>query len=315
MGSFVHRRLDVTFTLAGDTFDVEGSPDTIKFTGLRVSCEIYNPPLDEMNRADVKIYGISQNIMNRLTRMLWAGSVAGGLANDLIKIEAGTNDKDMTSVFIGNIIWAYPDYQSAPEVALIIKAQTVDIDNKVSDTKKSIYEAETWPGINFVSDIAKKLASDMGLSFENNGVNKKVVDQYLWNTPLAKMKKLADVANIDFYVNDKVLSICNKYKARNVYVGNDIPVISPETGMIGYPVPYMSGAVFVTTLFNNKIVHGARIKIDTMVKAVNDEAANIPSAQGLFYVLNMTHRLESELPGGDWKTEILATRELNTPVS
>ena len=308
MGSFVQRRIDVTFTLSGDVFSSSSEADSIKFRGLRVLCEIYNPPQAEMNRAQLSIYGISQEVMNRLTRMLWTGEVANGLANDLIKIEAGTNDNDMTTVFIGNIISAYPDYQNIPNVPLVVYAQTVALNQMASEQMKSVYQADTWKGDVKVADMAKKIASDMGLSFENNGVESTLRDQYLWNTPLAKMKTLADIAEIDYYITDSVLSICKRNKQRNVYAADNAPIISPETGMIGYPVPYMMGAVYVNVLFDSKIVHGGLIKIDTMAKAVNDNSLKIDSAQGFFFVLSMDHFLDSELPDGNWYTRILAVR-------
>ena len=71
--------------------------------------------------------------------------------------------------------------------------------------------------------------------------------------------------------------------------GGSVPVISPATGLVGYPIRTPLGVNF-TTLFNPSITYGAKVELHTSVK----------SASGMWKVTLLDHNLESETPGGSW---------------
>jgi hypothetical protein len=145
-----------------------------------------------------------------------------------------------------------------------------------------------------VAVIMASLAKQMNYNFQNYGVKVTLANPYFPGTAMAQMAAVADAANIYAFIeNDETLVIVPKDGAR----GDEVPVISVDTGMIGYPNAIAPGWISLRTLYNPAIRFMGQINVKSSITAVN----------GLWRVRRMMHSLESEMPNGQWETDIDAS--------
>ena len=95
------------------------------------------------------------------------------------------------------------------------------------------------------------------------------------------------------FVDDGTLAIWPAGGAR----GGSIPLISPQTGMKGYPTMNNLGPV-LETLYNPSIRFGAKVKIESRVRP----------ACGIWQVIRLQHNFESEVPDGAWFSHLETAR-------
>ena len=136
------------------------------------------------------------------------------------------------------------------------------------------------------TSFSNKIAHSMGFAFENNGVNVKLVDVYLPNTDLEQARDLAKAAGIGLWIDDKVLAITQTPTTPR---GTLIPLISPASGLVGYPT-FDGYGVNARLLFNPAVQFGGRVKVES----------DVLRACGEWVVACIDHHLESEKPGGAW---------------
>jgi hypothetical protein len=146
-----------------------------------------------------------------------------------------------------------------------------------------------------VATVMQKIATAMGYQFENNGVSISVAKGSYWgNTLMEQARSLMQAYKFWMYIDStkpNTLAISPYGVARNTAV----PLISPQTGLEGYPVFNSTGVNF-ETLFNPAITFGGAIQM----------SSSIPKANGTWIVVSMSHHLSSQTPGGSWKTTVNA---------
>ena len=249
--------------------------DTITLQGFRASADIDKAGGMMMGTLRAKIYGVKQADMNSVTTLQWK---PGTLIPNTVEVFAIDGAAE-TLVFAGNIVNAWADYQSMPDVFLHIQAQAAFF-----NALKPI-PPRSFKGRVDVPSVMAQIARDLGYTFENNGVTTQLVDVYLPNTGMEQAKDLCRAAGCDMYLDDKVLAITPPNVPRKVI----IPKISPASGLIGYPTFDGLGVNF-QTLFNPSVVFGGSIQLET----------DVQQAAGEWVVTSVGHRLESEKPGGAW---------------
>lgn len=281
MASFDNKK-ELKFVIAlGDNKFGPGDENVIILQGFRATADVDKAGGVQMSTLRASIYGVDLKDMNSIATFNW--KVGLWQPN---KIEVYAIDGPVeTLVFSGNIINAWADYQNMPDVFLSIQARLGEKAALASVPPRS------FKGAADVASVMAQIAKDAGFTFENNGVSIQLTDIYLSNTALEQIKDLAKMANIDYYLDDVVLAICPKNSPR----GGLIPDISSKTGMVGYPTFDGFGLNF-STYFNPAIVYGSRIKM----------TSDVPQANGQWYVSSVSHRLESEKPGGSWFSQIRA---------
>lgn len=268
------KELRFVITLATGTFGAS-SNNQITIEGFRATAEIDKAGGVQMGTLRAQIYGVSQSDMNAITTLQWK---PGSLIKNTVSVYAIDGPQE-TLVFAGNIVNAWGNYNSMPDVFLQIQAQTAYA-NQLQPIAPSSFK-----GVVDVASLMSKLAASMGYSFENNGVQIQLTNPYLPNTGLEQAKNLAQAAGIDLYLDNNVLAITPPNAPR----GSLIPEISPQSGLDGFPTFDGTGVNFVT-LFNPAITFGGVIKLTT----------SLPQAAGQWIVTSVSHRLESEKPGGAW---------------
>jgi hypothetical protein len=249
--------------------------DQMILQGFRAVAEIDKAGGMMMGTLRAKIYGVSQADMNSATTLQWK---PGSLIPNTVEVYAidGTAE---TLVFAGNIVNAWGDYQSMPDVYLHIQAQSAFFNQLKAVPPRS------FKGQIDVASVMSQIARDLGYTFENNGVKTQLSDIYLPNTGMEQAKDLAKAAGCDLYLDDKILAITPP----NVPRKGLIPLISKDTGLIGYPT-YDGVGVNFQTLFDPSITFGGSIYLST----------DILQAEGEWIVTSVAHRLEAEKPGGAW---------------
>jgi hypothetical protein len=135
----------------------------------------------------------------------------------------------------------------------------------------------------------------LGYHFENNGVSVIWPHAYFPGTAREQVDACARDANIFAAIDEAgaTLAIWPKDGAR----GGTIPLVSADTGMMGYP-GYMSGGLNIYTIYNNAIRFGGQIEVRSMLQP----------ACGFWIVNRLSHNLETRTPHGAWFTEIGCVR-------
>lgn len=275
ISSFANKKeLLFVITLGTGTFDSVGN-DQITLQGFRASVDIDKAGGNQMGTLQARIYGVAQKDMNAITSLLWKQDQYKPNTVFVTAIDGN----QQSQIFAGNIVQAWGNYNSQPEVFLHIQAQTAYV-NQLKPVTPSSYA-----GTVNVATIAAQLASTMGYSFENNGVTTQLSNVYLAGTAMDQLRSLVQAAGCVLYLDDTVVAITPSGVPR----GGLIPEISPQSGLVGYPNFDGTGVNF-ECLFNPALRFGGGVQLQT----------SIPKASGQWTVQCVGHRLESEKPGGAW---------------
>ncbi len=283
--TFVARRIDVTITLGTGT-NGETVGDTVTLTGHRVIVDINASGGDQQGQLFARIYGLPIEMINRLTSI---GPVQTQIrGKNSIQIAAGDDDGSaLTTIYLGTIDTAWGDFQSAPDVALNITALSA-----LAAAVKPV-AAVSYKGAADVPTIMKALADTMGFAFTNNGVAGSLSNPYFYGTALEQMRQCARAANIQATVDNGNLVIWPRNGAR----ASAVPIISPDTGMIGYP-RFSSGGLELDMMFRPEAILGGQINVQSAFSV----------ASGVWNTYSVQHRLESLKPGGAWFTSVKCYR-------
>lgn len=309
MSSFYARRaIDLTFQLGLGDFGLDAM-NTVKVSGLRVQVSMQNAGGPSMGHATVRVHGLTKSMMNRLAFVMRTAD--GKIMNRWNKliIEAGDYGTSLTQIFNGQIVAAPIQLGSAPDSVLEVVAYN------------GYFEAVT-PVSPTSSDTPVDLAQLLGTmaaqasppyKFENNGVSAMVPKAYYdgslrdqmyacvrdipcqWNG--LENGVLAIWPNGSYRTGETTTSAATtavpsgQLEAINVVAGPAPPLVSTETGMIGYPTNWNLG-VAVRTLFNPKLLLGKTCEV----------VSDLPFANGEFIMFDIGHELDTEMPGSQWET-------------
>lgn len=284
--SLLERKMAITFTLGEGAFGESGHPDdnTVTLSGQRMIAKIVKAGGNSMGTASLDIFGMTPSVMNRLSTL---GMAITLVRRNTVAVLAGDDDVGLGLVFEGTITDAWVDTQSAPEVSFHVEAHTGLI-----EAVKPV-PAVSYTGSTDVATIMSSIATQMGRTFENNGVNVKLQSPYYWGSARSQAQDVANHANIEWVLDNNKLAIWPKGGFR----GGAAPLISPQTGMINSPA-FTSKGISVATLFNPSIGFGSKIVVDSFL---------VP-ARGEWIVYSLDHDLSANAPGGPWFTRIGAAR-------
>jgi hypothetical protein len=281
--SFVKRALDFKFQLGKGTFGESGFDTVMAPSGLWAHVQIQKNGTPSMNRANIKIFGLSKSIMNRLSSI---GVLPNATRFNIVTVMAGNVGGAMATVFAGNMLAASPDFSVPTEASLNIEAFTGSVANM-----KPV-AATSFNGSVDVATIMETLAKQMGYTFENNGVSVQLSNPYLPGTARSQALSAAEAAGIYVVFDDDngIMAILPKDGVR----GGGVPVISPETGMVGYPSYINPAVIGLRTEYNPNIRFMGPV---TVKNSVNE------NANGNWRVTNLFHDLSTQ-PDGPWFTEM-----------
>lgn len=285
--SFQQRSLRFTFHLATAVFNKEGDPDKVELEDFRSSVEVLNSGGFDFANCRGKIFGIDQETMDRLT-LIYDG-VTPGIDSNVLTVEATDDEGAFSIVFRGEILHCAPAYNNAPDVPLEFSARAGIIGALAPTYSRS------FPGARKVADIVSGLASELGYTFENNGVTTVLIDQTLAGTPTEMLQTVKAAANIEMNIDtpSNVLSIAPRGQPRE----SEPVVVSKDTGLVGWPTKYAYYIEFAM-LYTPDIHIGCKI----------DMQSDYPICNGEWFINRSTLNLSCNTPGGPWFTEYAASK-------
>jgi hypothetical protein len=282
--AFTQKEIQLTLRLGTGQFGDTGY-NTVTLNGLRIKAEIQDYGGSAMPQIQLLVYGLPPSMMNQLTTI---GKIFTSIrAQNQVIVAVGDSGSALTTVYSGNINEAWADYNQIPDAALNI----IGLAGAAAALKP--VGASSYPGQADVGTIMQSMASMADLSFINHGVSVQLSNPYFPGTALAQIRECAQAAGINFTIDNGALEIWPKSGSRSL---SSIPVISTQTGMVGYPT-FSSNGLMLTTLFNPSIKVGAQIQVQSSIR--------VPD--GAYVVQQVSHSLESITPDGQWFTYILAT--------
>jgi hypothetical protein len=284
--SFVKRRIDVTISLGEGQFG-ESKGQDVTLTGYRTSAAIVAYTADIQAQMQLRMWGLPLEMINRLTTI---GPIMPQQRKNSILVAAGDEGSALSVAYQGVITTAFGDFNQAPNVSLNILAQAAQV-----DAIKPV-AARSYPGSVNAAGIMADLAQQMGLAFENNGVNVQLSNAYLPGTALDQVKACARAANISYTIDRGVLAIWPLAGARMA----EPVLISPATGLVGYPA-FSSGGIVFTTLYSPALSLGGKVNVQSSLGVANGE----------WNVFSYAHMLEAQMPNGQWFTQVQCWRPID----
>lgn len=277
--AFTKKCLDVELTLKSGTF-AGSNQNSQRFTGHRVSAHIIQPGAPDMGQLQLGIYGLPLEMMNRMTTM--GRQYALRDANS-VKLYAYEEGQTPNLVFTGTIFDAYADMHAAPGACFRIAAKAGVLGNIKDATPTSV------KGSVKVDTVMKQICQKGGWQFENNGVDAILDNPYLPGSAFRQAVAVMKQTRCLMHIHNDTLAIWKPGGSRQ----GSVPLISPQTGMIGYP-RYRQVAVEVSTQYDPNVQFGGRIKIQS----------DLTPACGEWSVVYVEHDLEAEVINGKWETLI-----------
>lgn len=277
--SFTLKTIRTTITLGKGTFGGGGNSKIIE--GLATDVDITKPGLPEKNSASVSIANISLADMEQMTFL--AFQPLQSLKN-LITIEAGEQGKTLATVFKGEITSAYADYGSVPDVEFKIEALSGGYAAQIGAKPISV------KGNAKAADLIKQFAKEIGYTFKNEGVAASVRNAVFNGSPIEKARSVADEVGAELLIDDDSMILMPYDKPRS---GGAV-LLTPETGLIGYP-SFTSDGISFSCFFNPNLKQGGQVKIESIV----------PRASGYWKITKLSHKLTAyRTGGGSWYSSV-----------
>lgn len=289
MTSFTNKQLRVTMILTGSNMVFPGTnSDTLTLENMRMSANVQGV-VKLSTHADVRIYGMKQADMNALS-ISWANPPI--IPNHLLILEANNTGRadGWAQVFKGTIMEAQPDYRAAPDVSFNLLART-GYAVQISPAEPTSYPFQVDIGV-AAGDIIERMGAPW--TYVDGGADGVLSNPYFCGTLWDQLKDACEAAKADFYVQGDEILVVPAGRP-----GPALPsvVLSPESGLVGYPMFERSG-LNVTALFDPAFLCGRALDIKS----------SVPNATGRWYPMALNHILESRMPGGSWMTQMQCLR-------
>lgn len=283
--TFARRLINYRFELGQGDF---GSPsaDTVDLSGLRSSVDIVHAGGNSLAVADIRIWGMPLDIMNRLTVLNVYATPER--RNNRVTISAGDEDSGVAVCFVGGIQEAWTDASNPPDVAFQVSAASAFVEN-IKPIPPTSYRGSVE-----VATVVAGIAAQMGMGLENGGVTSRIADPYLPGALGAQLQSICRAADIEYTIDTvrRVVAIWPRGGTRD----GAALIMSPETGLVGYPSFTQTG-VRLRSLYNPSLIFGMKLEV----------RSELTAACGTWVVANVNHNLDADVPGGAWFTEVECT--------
>jgi hypothetical protein len=187
--------------------------------------------------------------------------------------------------FSGGVLEAWADGRQPPDMMFHVSAASGLIDM-----------AQTIPPTSYKGGVdaalvLSGLAQQIGYSFENSGVTATLVNPYKPGSPKSQIESICRDIGCQFAVDEAnmVLAVWPAGQSRD----GQVVLLSPDSGLVGYPSFTQSG-VQLTTAYNPSLEFGRKVRVESQFEPAN----------GQWMVAALAHRLDSNVPGGQWFTDI-----------
>lgn len=286
--TFQTRHLDVQLALAADnpngaTFESGGNLLTL--TGLRVEAQLDTRLGDSPNALTCQIYGMRQEDMSRLDTI---GQKIMESKRNIVRLFTRSGSDAQALAFEGTIANASIEYTRMPEVCIKIEAFAT-----FTEAGRAI-AVNSYRGATDVASVVEALAKSIGFTFKNNGVTSKLASPYLSGSAIKQIRDICKAAGIFYDIHNGSVDIWAVGQNRD-----DLTfLLSPETGLIGYP-EFDAVGLKIKCEYNPDIILGRRIQVKS----------SAPQGNGIFTARIVRHELAAETHDGPWFTYALLAQE------
>jgi hypothetical protein len=257
--------------------EFEGGGNTKVIEGLATTVEVEKNGLPEKNTAKVAISNLKMSDMEKMTFLAFRPLQK---RKNKIVIEAGIQGQELGMVFKGDIISAFPDFNSAPDVPFQIEAMAAGWSYQIAESPTSIQGEED------VAKLMEQFAKQAGFSFVNNNVSATVQNTTFTGSPVQKAQQLAHEVNIELLIDDENFTIQNWGEPRG-----DAVLLGANSGLIGYPT-FTQDGVEGRSFYNPKLRLGGQIKLQSIV----------PKANGYWKLTKLSHSLSAYTTSTQWES-------------
>lgn len=294
--SFIQKLISVSVTLNPASAQVNalssfagGLGNAVTLSGHRTSVRVSYAGAPAGSYATIRIWGVNQSLMNQLSTL---GAVFDSIQRNFVTVSAGTSVQGFTGIpgqltpVFGGVAWqAFGEYDNMPDVPFVFVCQSGLDDATVAATPSS------FTGVTDVATMMSGYARLMNKQFENNGVTAKLSNPYYGGNAWQQVQQAARDANInaELVSGGSTLSIWPVGGSRSA-ANAPIPLISPQTGMIGYPTFAGNGYLVVRHIFNPLVAFGGQIQVQS----------SLPQANKTWIVQKLDLALDSLVPKGEW---------------
>lgn len=271
--TYKHRNLKFQFGLSSGQFNDEGA-SILTLENVKAEVQVAAFGGLSANTLDAKIYGMSLKNMGLIG---YKGVQYGVVTQNSVKVWA-----EDVALFSGTIGWAYVDANQMPDAPLIIQASTTGY-------------AQSEPVVDFsqqgivkIADIITAMANYIKLTVvihaDVNGVEK---DPHYTGNTIDQIRTCATNNGLLIDIRLGAIFVWPEGKS----VDNNVPYVSKETGLLGYPRFDGWGLEF-TTMFSPLLIQGRDVQVQT----------DLPNASGVYNINSAVHHLSSWIEGGPWMT-------------
>lgn len=275
--TYQRRDLEIEFTLKSGTFDQQnGNVLRVKNMKCEMSISAFGGVTG--TTMDMSLWGLSLDHMSKLTSKAQRFI---SQEQNLIKIVANGE-----TVFLGTITASRINLNQMPDAPIEITANAVGYERTITCSPTSVQ------GVTDVASLIQTIASKVGLKFVNVDVNLKAQNAHYSGNAIQQIQTIAN--DYDFYA-DVDIGTVYIYTSQNA-IDAVIPFVSPQNGLLGYPIFYDIGINF-RCMFSSAIRVGRKVKLET----------SLPNGSGEYLITQgTTHYLSSYVEGGPWETMVVA---------
>lgn len=283
MDTFKKRKIDVTIYQKGGGTASEAPSDPVTLTGYRCNLIYQQYNTTSQGRLDMVIYGMPMEMMNRLTQI---GMVRNVVYNNPIIVTAGSEGEPLRTVYRGCILEATSNFDGMPDVSMFITALSM-LPSAIAPSVPRSYK-----GAVDVATVLQDIAASMGVTYsgpQKMGIS--LSSPYFSGTDYDQFVACVRASNVNAVIVNGTMEVWPS----GGFVPSDPILISPQTGLVGYP-SFSRNGVLLRTLFNSNVRLGHQVRVES----------SLTPACGLWNVFCIRHELSSETPNGPWFTQILA---------
>ncbi|CNI61661.1 hypothetical protein [Yersinia bercovieri] len=268
------------FSLSNGTFDKDGN-DKISISNVKSSFRFGSYGNYTGVNVDIMIFGLS---IDRLSELSGKGiGIFDNPQSTRVSVYVG-NDK----LFSGFIVSSYANMNGQPETAIIINAVAA------FDLKVTASSPFSRPGAVSVSSMLDAICRLNGYEFHPNGLDGLTAQNpHFPGSPMDQIRDICLTYDLAYQAFDNTITV---WPAKSS-VSSVVPFISPDHGLIGYPV-FTQGGITFQTQFSTLLSQGRDVELQT----------SLPNASGRYRLTVVEHFLSSWTEGGNWHTVCQSVR-------
>lgn len=275
------RSLRFEFVNETSSFDDSGN-NTISISEARATVSLQSAGNLFGTQINVSIFGLGIEMLAALSSKAM-GLFGSDTERISMKVFVGE-----TAIFAGYMTSSIANMNAIPNAALMITATAnADLQNKPA-------LPFSFNGATPVPDIINAICNAAGYKAYITGLDGLVVtNPHYEGSIFTQLESLCNDVNVAMSVAPPSISFWPQDGSRD----DVMPFISPEYGLIGYPI-FSNGGLMFQTQFSTLLTTGRNVQIET----------SLPHASGVYKLTSVNHELSSWMNDGPWHSICIAYR-------